>query len=111
MKGLGASAVGVGCEFATSAARAAPKEDAKTAQVETQARNKLVGLLGAAMTAFPIRIGMGSALSKARRREQTIRRRPEIPPNYEGTGTLMDFESEAGVRWPAALMHLFAARG
>jgi hypothetical protein len=32
--------------------------------VETQARNKLVGLLGPAMAAFPIRVGMGSALSK-----------------------------------------------
>jgi hypothetical protein len=64
VKGLGASAAGAVCEFVTSAARTAPKEDAKTAQVETQARNKLVGLLGPAMTAFPIRIGMGSALSK-----------------------------------------------
>jgi hypothetical protein len=97
VKGLGASAAGAVCEFVTSAARTAPKEDAKTAQVETQARNKLVGLLGPAMTAFPVRIGMGSAL-KIRRREQTIRRRSEIPSNYEGTGTLVNFESEAGVR-------------
>jgi hypothetical protein len=111
VKGSGASAAGAVCEFVTSAARTAPKEDAKTAQVETQARNKLVGLLGPAMTAFPIRIGMGSALSKLRRREQTIRRSSEIPSNYEGTGTLMDFDSEAGVHWPAALMHRFAARG
>jgi hypothetical protein len=63
VKELGVSAAGAVCEFVTSAARTAPKEDAKTAQVETQARNKLVGLLGPAMTAFPIRIGMGSALS------------------------------------------------
>ena len=64
MKGLGASAAGTVCESITSAARTAPTEDAKTAQVETQARNKLVGLLGPAMATFPIRIGMGSALSK-----------------------------------------------
>jgi hypothetical protein len=54
---------------------------------------------------------MGSALSKVRRREQMIRRRSEIPSNYEGIGTLMDFASEASVRSPASLMHLFAARG
>jgi hypothetical protein len=63
VKELGASAAGPVCQFVTSAARTAPKEDAKTAQVETQARNKLAGLLGAAMATFPIRIGMGSALS------------------------------------------------
>jgi hypothetical protein len=109
VKGSGASAAGAVC--VTSAARTAPKEDAKTAQVETQARNKLVGLLGPAMTAFPIRIGMGSALSKVRRREQTIRRMSAIPSNYEGNGTLIDFDSAADKRSPAALMHRFAARG
>jgi hypothetical protein len=111
VKGLGAPAAGAVCEFVTSAARTAPKEDAKTAQVETQVRNKIVGLLEPTITAFPIRIGMGSALSKVRRREQMIRRRSEIPSNYEGIGTLMDFASEASVRSPASLMHLFAARG
>jgi hypothetical protein len=58
---LGASVDGAGCGFVRSAARTTPKEDAKTAQVETQALNKLVGLLEAAMTAFPIRTGMGTA--------------------------------------------------
>jgi hypothetical protein len=90
VKGPDTSAVGAACELVTSAARTAQKEDAKTAQVETQAWNKPVGLLGPAVTAFPIRIGMGSALSKTTR-EQTIRRMSEIPSNYEGTGTLSGF--------------------
>jgi hypothetical protein len=94
-----------------SAARTAPKEDAKTAQVETQARNKLVGLSGPLMARFPIRIGMGSALSTVRRRDPMIRRRSEIASNYEGNGTVMDFNSEAGLRWSGTFMHLFTAGG
>jgi hypothetical protein len=64
VKGLGASVADAACEFVKSAARTATNEDAKTAQVETQALNKLVGLFGPAMTSFPIRIGMGFTLSK-----------------------------------------------
>ena len=57
---------GAACEFVTSAARTAPKDDAKTAQVEMQALNKRVGLFGPALRFFPIRIGMGFALSSVR---------------------------------------------
>jgi hypothetical protein len=57
---------GAACEFVTSAARTAPKDDAKTAQVEMQALNKRVGLFGPALRPFPIRIGMGFALSSVR---------------------------------------------
>jgi hypothetical protein len=64
VRGLGASVAGAGWAFVTSAARTAPEEDAKTAHAETQARNKPFDLLGVAMAPFPIRIGMGSALSK-----------------------------------------------
>jgi hypothetical protein len=55
--------------------------------VEAQAPNKLVGLLEAAMTAFPIRLGMGCALSKQQFRELTIRSTSEIACNYERNGT------------------------
>jgi hypothetical protein len=57
VKGSGASVAEAGCEFVRSAAWTAPTEEAKTAQVEMQALNKLVGVLEAATTAFPIRIG------------------------------------------------------
>jgi hypothetical protein len=77
VKGSGASLAGAGCGFVRSAARTAPKEDAKTAQVETQALNRLVGLLEAAKTAFPIRTGMGAApleLESANRRSAESRK-------------------------------------
>src|ERR1700722_2102862 len=55
VKGLGASG-GAAWEFVRSAARTAPKDDAKTAQVETQALNKF-GLLGPAIILSPTRVG------------------------------------------------------
>jgi hypothetical protein len=64
VEGLGAS-VGAGCAFVTSAARTTPKDDAKTAQVETQALNKLVGLLGPAIMLSPTRVG-AALCSRAR---------------------------------------------
>jgi hypothetical protein len=91
VKGLGASAVGAVCEFVTSAARTAPKEDAKTAQVDTQARNKLVGLLGPAVAAFPIRIGMGSALSKYDAANNRFAECRKYPPIMKEPGPLVDF--------------------
>jgi len=87
VKGSGASVAGTGCAFVTSAAWTAPREDAKTAHVETQALSKLVGLLEAAVTAFPIRTGMGSTSSKRQFRELTIRSTSEIACNYERNGT------------------------
>jgi hypothetical protein len=86
VKGSGASAAGAVCEFVTSAARTAPKEDAKTAQVETQVRNKIFGLLGPILTAFPIRIGMGSALSKYDAANKRFAECRKYPPIMKETG-------------------------
>ena len=66
VEGLGASLGGAGCAVVRSAARTAPREDATTAQVETQARNNLLGLFSAGMTLFCIRIGRSFTLSTVR---------------------------------------------
>ncbi len=64
--GLGASVAGGVGAFVRSAARAALIEEAKTAQVETQARNNRAGLFGVRMMLFCIRIGRVFTLSIVR---------------------------------------------
>ncbi len=58
VKGLGTSGAGAACVFARSPARTAAKDDAKTAQVETQARIKLFGRFGPTIKSSPTPVGM-----------------------------------------------------
>ena len=51
-----------------SAARTEPNEDAKIAQVETQARTRFLGLFEPAITPFPTPLGM-ALRSNARERK------------------------------------------
>ena len=80
VEGLGASGAGVACGLVRSPARTAPKEDAKTAHVETQALNKFVGLLGPAIMLSPTPIGVAprSRALATQTGNRVIRRRFEV---------------------------------
>src|SRR5579863_8976570 len=93
---------GAGAALKTSAARAAPRERARAAQVETHVFMDLAGPLGPVIPLSPTRTGMGTALSPtpaAQTRSWSLR--AQNVSNYERTkGLSVTFQPPARISFP-----------
>src|SRR5271154_156739 len=80
---------GAGAGLKTSAARAAPRERAKTAQVETDAFRGPMGPLGPVIPLSPTRTGMGVTRSTAPAAQTRRSSKAQNVSNYERTSVFL----------------------